>query len=51
MWCGDRACEDAVKERTGATARCMPFKQEQVGDKCVVCGKKAKHMVFWARAY
>ena len=51
MWCGERACEDAVKERTGATARCMPFKQEQVGDTCVVCGKKAKHMVFWARAY
>jgi prolyl-tRNA synthetase len=51
MWCGERACEDAVKERTGATARCMPFEQEQVGETCVVCGKKAKHMVFWARAY
>jgi prolyl-tRNA synthetase len=51
MWCGDRACEDAVKERTSATARCMPFEQQKVGDKCVVCGKEAKHMVFWARAY
>ncbi len=51
MWCGDRACEDAVKEKTGATARCMPFEQHKVGDKCVVCGGEAKHMVYWARAY
>jgi prolyl-tRNA synthetase len=51
MWCGERACEDAVKEKTAASARCMPFKQEKVGDKCVVCGKEAKHMVYWARAY
>ncbi len=51
MWCGDRACEDAVKERTGATARCMPFEQHKVGDHCVVCGGEAKHMVYWAKAY
>ncbi len=51
MWCGDRACEDAVKERTGATARCMPFQQEHIGDTCVVCGKKADKLVLWARAY
>jgi prolyl-tRNA synthetase len=51
MWCGSRACEDAVKDRAGATARCMPFDQEKVGDKCVVCGGEAKHMVYWARAY
>jgi prolyl-tRNA synthetase len=51
MWCGERACEDAVKEKTGATARCMPFEQHKVGETCVVCGKEAKHMVYWARAY
>jgi prolyl-tRNA synthetase len=51
MWCGDRACEDAVKERTSATARCMPFKQETIADTCVCCGKPAKHLVFWAKAY
>ncbi|SKA95721.1 prolyl-tRNA synthetase [Caloramator quimbayensis] len=51
MWCGDRECEDKVKEMTGATARCMPFEQEHVGDKCVCCGKEAKKLVYWGRAY
>lgn len=51
MWCGDRACEDMVKEKTGATARCMPFEQEKVSDKCLCCGKDAKHMVYWGKAY
>lgn len=51
MWCGDRACEEAVKEKTGATARCIPFEQEQVAETCVCCGKPAKHMVYWGKAY
>ena len=51
MWCGDEACENKIKEDTGATARCMPFEQENLGETCVCCGKKAKTMVFWGRAY
>ncbi|MGD6994982.1 proline--tRNA ligase [Sutcliffiella horikoshii] len=51
MWCGDQACEDKIKEETSATSRCMPFEQEQVADTCVCCGKEAKHMVYWAKAY
>ena len=51
MWCGDQACEDKIKEDTTATARCMPFKQEKLSDVCVCCGKPAKHMVYWGRAY
>jgi len=51
MWCGDRACEDAIKEETGATSRCMPFEQEHIADTCVYCGKKAKAMVYWGKAY
>lgn len=51
MWCGDRACEDAVKDRFAASARCMPFDQTPVGDRCVVCGKPADTLVYWARAY
>ena len=51
MWCGDRACEDAIKEKTGATSRCIPFEQETISDTCICCGKKAKHMVYWGRAY
>lgn len=51
MWCGDQACEDAIKEKTGATSRCMPFEQEQISDTCVCCGKPAKSMVYWGKAY
>ncbi len=51
MWCGDQACEDAIKEKMSATSRCMPFEQEQISDTCVCCGKPAKKMVYWGRAY
>ncbi|MGL4790942.1 MAG: proline--tRNA ligase, partial [Anaerotignaceae bacterium] len=51
MWCGERDCEDAIKEKTGATSRCIPFEQEEISDVCVCCGKKAKHMLFWGKAY
>jgi prolyl-tRNA synthetase len=51
MWCGETACEEKIKEETGATSRCIPFEQEQVSDKCVCCGKEAKKMVYWAKAY
>lgn len=51
MWCGDRECEDKIKEVAGATSRCMPFEQEHLSDTCVCCGKPAKHMVYWGRAY
>ncbi len=51
MWCGDRECEDKIREETGATSRCMPFEQEEVSDTCVYCGKKAKKLVYWGRAY
>jgi prolyl-tRNA synthetase len=51
MWCGGEECEDAVKAATGASSRCIPFEQEHIHDKCVVCGKPAQSMVYWARAY
>jgi prolyl-tRNA synthetase len=51
MWCGDQACEDKIKEETTATSRCMPFQQEQLSDVCVCCGKPAKKMVYWGKAY
>ncbi len=51
MWCGDQACEEAIKEETGASTRCMPFAQEKIGDVCVRCGKPAKAMVYFGRAY
>ncbi|MBR6594340.1 MAG: proline--tRNA ligase [Clostridia bacterium] len=51
MWCGDEACEDAVKEQTGVCSRCIPFEGEAVSDKCVCCGKEAKHLLYWGKAY
>jgi len=51
MWCGDRACEDKIKEDTQATARCIPFDQEKITDICPVCGRKATKIVYFAKAY
>lgn len=53
MWCGDAECEAEIKEKTGATIRCIPFEEEQeeLSDVCVHCGKPAKHMVYYAKAY
>jgi len=51
MWCGSGECEEKIKEETTATSRCIPFEQEKMSDTCVCCGKEAKEMVFWAKAY
>ncbi len=51
MWCGSRECEEKIKEIAGTTSRCIPFEQEHIEDKCVCCGKEAKHMVYWGKAY
>lgn len=51
MWCGDQACEDKIKELTNATARCMPFNQIAFDEVCPICGKKAKKVVLFAKAY
>ena len=51
MWCGDHACEEKVKADTQSTSRCMPFDQAPIGKICPICGKPAKHLVYWAKAY
>ena len=51
MWCGCQDCEDKIKEELSVTSRCMPFEQEQLSDVCVCCGKPAKKMVYWGKAY
>ena len=51
MWCGAQTCEDKIKEDTTATSRCMPFEQEKLSDTCVCCGRTAKTMVYWGKAY
>ncbi|NLL02733.1 MAG: proline--tRNA ligase [Clostridiales bacterium] len=51
MWCGELACEEKLKEVAGVTSRCIPFEQEKIADTCVCCGKPAKHMLYWGKAY
>ena len=51
MWCGDRACEEAIKEQAGASSRNMPFDQTPIGDTCVCCGKHADKLIYFAKAY
>ncbi|MBR6217207.1 MAG: proline--tRNA ligase [Eubacterium sp.] len=51
MWCGETACEEEIKAETGASTRCMPFAQEEITNVCVHCGKPAKKMVYFGRAY
>ena len=51
MWCGNEECEAKIKELTAAKSRCMPFEQEHLSDVCVCCGRPAKKMVYWGKAY
>ena len=51
MWCGDEACEQKLKDDAGVSSRCIPFEQEHLSDVCVCCGKPAKSMVYWGKAY
>ncbi len=51
MWCGELECEMKMKEEAGMTSRCIPFQQEHLGDVCPICGKPAKHMIYWGVAY
>ena len=51
MWCGSHDCELKMKEETGVTSRCIPFKQERVGETCPVCGTASDTMIIWGVAY
>ena len=49
-WCGDTECELKIKEDTTATSRCISDHQPN-GEKCICCGKEAKHNVYFAKSY
>ncbi len=51
MWCGSEECENKVKELTGVGSRCISLDGEHVSDKCVCCGKEAKQLLYWGKAY
>ena len=53
-YCGDGACEEAIKQETKATIRVLPdeeFQSSPAPSECVWCGKKAVTEAVWARAY
>lgn len=53
-YCGNAACETAIKEETKATIRCLPdeeFRSAEAPTHCLKCGSSAKHEALWAQAY
>ena len=50
-WCSNSSCEEKIKSETGATIRILPFKREKVFSECIYCGRKAKEVAYFARAY
>jgi len=51
-WCGDPACEAAIKAETGATVRCIPLGDlGNVPGRCVYDGKPSSRRAVFARAY
>ena len=51
MWCGDEECELKMKEVKGTKSRCILENEKPIHDKCIVCGKEAKHLVVWGIQY
>jgi prolyl-tRNA synthetase len=53
-FCGDVACETAIKEATKATVRVIPdeeFRSPTPPARCVWCGRPATSEAVWAKAY
>jgi len=49
--CLEEGCEEKIKTETGATIRMIPLKKENSFSNCIHCGKKAKEVVYFAKAY
>lgn len=50
MWCGERECEEEIKNIKGCKSRCIT-EEESIDEKCVCCGKEAKYHVVWGIQY
>ena len=50
-WCGDTACEAAIKNETGATIRTIPITEEKTFSGCIYCGKPAERVAYFAKSY
>ena len=50
-WDGTPETEEAIKEKTKATIRCIPFDAPEEEGKCIFSGKPSKRRVVFARSY
>ena len=50
-WDGTAETEEAIKEKTKATIRCIPLDAELENGKCILTGRPSKQRVLFARAY
>lgn len=50
-WDGTAATEEAIKERTKATIRCIPLDNPEEAGKCILTGQPSTQRVLFARAY
>ncbi len=50
-WDETAETEEAIKEKTKATIRCIPLNNEMENGKCILTGKPSKQRVLFARAY
>jgi prolyl-tRNA synthetase len=53
-FCGDAACEAAIKEATAATVRVLPdpeFRSPEAPKTCMWCGRPSNAEAVWAQAY
>ncbi|MBX9784955.1 MAG: proline--tRNA ligase [Chitinophagaceae bacterium] len=50
-WDGTGETEDAIKEKTKATIRCIPLNNEQEAGNCILTGKPSAQRVLFAQAY
>lgn len=50
-WDGTAETEEAIKNKTKATIRCIPLNNEKEEGKCVLTGNPSRQRVLFARAY
>ena len=50
-WDGTAATEEAIKDQTKATIRCIPLNNKLESGKCILTGKPSTQRVLFARAY
>ena len=50
-WDGTAETEEAIKEKTKATIRCIPLNNKMEEGKCILTGKPSGQRVLFARAY